>query len=225
MTYTFRPQPSESAPAFEARRSYVMLGATRSLDTVGKKLGKSSALMSRWSARWSWVQHALDYDQHTAELELNAQAKERARIATRIERARLMLPDSELEAAARMSARAYDLLELPHVRRRTSEDGQPVIIAPAHASEFRAAKELLVAASELSRRALDLPATIAKLNLSGMSNAELTELLRFMAQEIEHDEHPAGTSSGGVAGGSTTPASTTTGDAPPTPPSTGTPTE
>lgn len=224
MTYTFKPQPGESAPAFEARRAYVTLGAERSLQAVGAKLGKSGSLISRWSARWSWVDHAAAYDQHTAELELTAQAKERARIATRVERARLTLPDTELESAARMYTRAMDLLDLPHVRRRTVEDGQPVIIQPAHAGEFRAAKELLVAASELSRRALDLPATIAKFSLSGLNDAQLTELLRLMVQEMEH-EQTAGADSGGESGGSTPPAGATTGAFTPTPPNTGTPQE
>jgi hypothetical protein len=55
-------QPDESARAFEARREYIEMGASRSLAAVGQKLAKSRQLLSRWSARWRWVESAAAFD-------------------------------------------------------------------------------------------------------------------------------------------------------------------
>ena len=47
-------QEGESAPAFQAFAAYRDMGAERSLAKVAQKLGKSKALMERWSSRWQW---------------------------------------------------------------------------------------------------------------------------------------------------------------------------
>lgn len=49
-------QPKETAVAFEAFRSYLEMGPTRSVAKVGEALGKSKTLIDRWSSRWSWVE-------------------------------------------------------------------------------------------------------------------------------------------------------------------------
>jgi len=59
-------QPGESAPAYEARWIYFQLGPNRSQVSVGQKLGKSKALMERWSKRWAWVETARAYDDDRA---------------------------------------------------------------------------------------------------------------------------------------------------------------
>ena len=38
------------------------MGAERSLAKVAQKLGKSKALMERWSVRWQWGQRAEAWD-------------------------------------------------------------------------------------------------------------------------------------------------------------------
>lgn len=73
----------ESAKAFEAFVAYRELGATRSLAAVGHRLGKSTALMERWSAQYDWVDrcHAFDIAMDRARtekvFESNAQARQR----------------------------------------------------------------------------------------------------------------------------------------------------
>jgi hypothetical protein len=56
-------QPYESDPAWEAFRSYRDMGpGARSLSKVGRSLGKSTTLMSEWSARHNWLQRVAEFD-------------------------------------------------------------------------------------------------------------------------------------------------------------------
>ena len=55
MATAFEQQPRESAKAFEAFSVYLNMGAERSLAAVGRKLGKSRALLERWSAKFDWA--------------------------------------------------------------------------------------------------------------------------------------------------------------------------
>jgi hypothetical protein len=50
----FEQQPKESAKAFAAFSQYLSMGPERSLAAVGQKLGKSKALVERWSAKFDW---------------------------------------------------------------------------------------------------------------------------------------------------------------------------
>jgi hypothetical protein len=47
-------QTGETAVAFEAFRTYLEMGPSRSLAKVGRALGKSKTLMDRWSKRHAW---------------------------------------------------------------------------------------------------------------------------------------------------------------------------
>lgn len=55
-------QEQESAQAFQAFTMYRDMGAERSLAKVAQKVGKSKALMERWSRRWQWVIRADAWD-------------------------------------------------------------------------------------------------------------------------------------------------------------------
>ena len=55
-------QPHESAKAYEAFCSYRDMGSSRSTAKVGQELGKTKALMDRWSSRWEWVWRCRQYD-------------------------------------------------------------------------------------------------------------------------------------------------------------------
>lgn len=58
----------ESRQAYQAFRVYLRLGPlNRSLAATGRELGKSTTLMSRWSARWSWVERTEAHD-HMAQV-------------------------------------------------------------------------------------------------------------------------------------------------------------
>lgn len=64
MTLPWEPQPGESSTAFAAFACYRDLGSERSLEAVGRSLGKSRVLMERWSTKFAWVARALAYDAH-----------------------------------------------------------------------------------------------------------------------------------------------------------------
>lgn len=62
MALPFDQRSNESTPAWEAFTVYRDMRAERSHEAVGQKLGKSSALISRWSKRHEWVIRARAYD-------------------------------------------------------------------------------------------------------------------------------------------------------------------
>lgn len=76
-------QSRESAQAFEAFSTYLELGADRSLAEVGRRLGKSKALMDRWSSRWRWVERVYDWDLHLDRKKRTAQAAEAEKMGKR----------------------------------------------------------------------------------------------------------------------------------------------
>jgi len=63
-TKLFDQQEKESTKAFEAFTIYLNLGPGRSLAAVGQKVGKSKALMERWSKRHNWVARVEAYMSH-----------------------------------------------------------------------------------------------------------------------------------------------------------------
>jgi CRP-like cAMP-binding protein len=75
-------QPRETEPAYEAFLAYRDLGSGRSLAKVGAGLGKSEALMERWSSRWGWVERARAYDvevQRRSDEDFFSEARKHAR--------------------------------------------------------------------------------------------------------------------------------------------------
>lgn len=62
-TITIDRLPNERAERYEARVAYITAGPDRSLAHTGQKLGKSVALMERWSAADDWTTHAARYDE------------------------------------------------------------------------------------------------------------------------------------------------------------------
>jgi hypothetical protein len=76
-------QPGESEKEFTAFRSYLDLGPKRSLAKVGRRLGKSKALMERWSSQWKWVARVKAYTDHMMhEADLEQQRRARRKIVT-----------------------------------------------------------------------------------------------------------------------------------------------
>ena len=76
-------RPYESKQAYQAFMVYMDLGLDRSLAATGRELGKSTTLMSRWSARWAWVARTDAYDYEAQIREDEAILKEREREAVR----------------------------------------------------------------------------------------------------------------------------------------------
>jgi hypothetical protein len=55
--------PEEHPARYEARVSYILMGADRSLEAVSQKLSKSVQLLKRWSTADNWVELAANHDQ------------------------------------------------------------------------------------------------------------------------------------------------------------------
>ena len=84
--YLFDRQLGEREQAFRAFRTYLDLGPQSSLAKVGRELGKSKALMERWSSQWNWVARVEAYTDHMVrqgDLEQERQVK--GKIVTREE--------------------------------------------------------------------------------------------------------------------------------------------
>lgn len=81
--HLFDRQPGEREEAFTAFRTYLDLGADRSLAGVGLKLGKSKALMERWSSQWNWVKRVEAHTNHLCrQADLEQQREVKRRIVT-----------------------------------------------------------------------------------------------------------------------------------------------
>lgn len=79
-------QPGESSPAYDAFLVYRDLGNARSCAAVGRKLGKSTTLMDRWSGRWSWVERTEAWDSMPGQKLEEAYEEMAARIAEQHDR-------------------------------------------------------------------------------------------------------------------------------------------
>ncbi len=104
--YTENPwdrQPGESKQAFEAFNCYLMMGTERSLRNVAEKLGKSRALMDRWSSRYKWVSRSDEYDNYLYKQELKANRKAVKDMRTRHTKTAAMMQSKALEALSKLN--------------------------------------------------------------------------------------------------------------------------
>src|SRR2546423_7230516 len=72
MPLAFEQQPKESHKAFAAFSLYLNIGPQRSLEAVGRKLGKSKVLMERWSSKFDWLARVQAHAAHMAIVEREA---------------------------------------------------------------------------------------------------------------------------------------------------------
>jgi len=75
MPLMFEQKPDESVKAFAAFTEYLNMGPQRSLESVGRRLGKSKALMERWSKRHQWVARVEAHNQHWAVMTRDAEVQ------------------------------------------------------------------------------------------------------------------------------------------------------
>lgn len=76
----------ETSVAYAAFRAYLEQGAERSSDNVARALGKSSTLISRWSARHEWVARSRAWDSIPAKAAAESYAERASRIAEQHDR-------------------------------------------------------------------------------------------------------------------------------------------
>ena len=72
MAMVFERQPRETSKAFAAFKTYLELGAERSLAAVGERLGKSKVMMERWSRKFDWPGRVAAHGAHLAVVEREA---------------------------------------------------------------------------------------------------------------------------------------------------------
>jgi len=72
MPMIFEQQERESDKAFTAFKTYLELGAERSLAVVADKLGKSKTMIERWSRRFDWPARVQAHTAHLTEVERKA---------------------------------------------------------------------------------------------------------------------------------------------------------
>jgi hypothetical protein len=76
-------QPKETAPAFEAFRTYLEAGPGRSTAKVARALGKSKTLIDRWSSRNGWQARVREFEATATRVVDDAHLTEIARRARR----------------------------------------------------------------------------------------------------------------------------------------------
>ena len=72
MLMLFEQQSRESNKAFAAFKTYLELGAQRSLVVVAEKHGKSKTMMEKWSRRFDWPARVRAHVEHLATVEREA---------------------------------------------------------------------------------------------------------------------------------------------------------
>lgn len=87
--HPWQQRDNESAPAYEAFCAYRDMGADRSHELVGRKLSKSTALMSRWSRTHGWVERVAAWDHHVQQQRDKDRAKAESDIIENEKKARL----------------------------------------------------------------------------------------------------------------------------------------
>lgn len=93
-------QPGEGEKAYQAFKTYLDMGAERSVRKVAQTLNKSLTLIGRWSSTHSWPKRARDYDNSITQAELKAHKQVVANMRKR-----------QLGVAIAVQKKAYEALE------------------------------------------------------------------------------------------------------------------
>lgn len=76
-------QPRETDQAWDAFRRYRDLLQDRSLAKIAREVGKSTALMERWSRKWQWNRRAYEYEVYLDRAAQQEAHRERGKMAVR----------------------------------------------------------------------------------------------------------------------------------------------
>lgn len=91
-------QKGESSQAFEAFSLYLKMGEKRSLRSLAQRLGKSSALMNRWSSAWNWQERIRAYENDLRRQEIEADRKDRKAMRERQIKTAMLMQKKAVEA-------------------------------------------------------------------------------------------------------------------------------
>lgn len=116
----WEPQKGESMPAYQAWCCFLEMGNERSTRAVAQRLGKTAALIARWSSRWGWVERIASYEAYMQEIEQKAREKALTKKAED-------WATKELEMAALLYDKAKSMLAFP-LAKQVTKDGQTVVM-------------------------------------------------------------------------------------------------
>ena len=142
----------ESSQAHQALLKYLELGERRSLSAVAAAIGKSEALVAKWSSSNSWGERARSFDEHRANVEQAARDEVLAAQGRLWERRRLEIADRDYALSSKLADRALAMLDWP-LATEERDDGR-TIVTPAKWN-LGMASQLAKAASELGHSAVD----------------------------------------------------------------------
>jgi hypothetical protein len=132
-------QPGETSRSYEAFCTYRDLGTARSLANVGEVLGKSKALMERWSAAHSWVDRVEALEARDEMLRREAVEEHLRAIAEDHASREVRIQEKLLEIRERAASQSAKILEWPLTEQRVirDEDGEDTtfIIMPVRWSK------------------------------------------------------------------------------------------
>lgn len=168
----FERFPGETDKAFAALQVYLELGSERSLELARQKLGKSKAVLERWSTRWNWVVRAGVYDNYMANLEQAKRERALTSEAQKWAERQIEHREKAWRVSQALIEKAEMMLKFPLTRQRTA-DGT-TIVEPLKWSLTDAAR-LLETADKTARLSVELPTEIVE----GMPTLlKLVEVLR-----------------------------------------------
>lgn len=98
--YPWTRRDEETSPAYEAFRTYLNQGASRSTANTARELGKSKTVVDKWSGQHSWVERVRAYDRHMETASTDGLADELVKVRA-----------SQLSLLDRMSGHVSTLLE------------------------------------------------------------------------------------------------------------------
>jgi transposase len=116
-TPSWEQQPDEPAHTYEAARTYFDLGPRRSLRQAAQQCQISQSTLTRWSARYGWVERARAYDAYRLKLEDEERKlilEEAARTEAQKWHERMSLErEEEWHTAQALLAKAREMLSRP----------------------------------------------------------------------------------------------------------------
>lgn len=180
-------QAGESSRAYEAFSAYRDLGPARSLAKVGQMLGKSTALMERWSVEHSWVDRVAALEARDEMLRREAvEAHAKAHAEDRARREAALL-DRALGVREAAMGQAETMVSWPLARQevvREGPDGSEAtyVFMP---SGWSKATVVAMYGLALGNARADVPADDAvEFDFSEWSEADMMEFMRLSERLI-----------------------------------------
>lgn len=180
-------ESKEAYAAFEAY--YTLEFDERSIDAAYQKRnknGKTNGTWRTWSTRHDWVDRSAAYDAHMAAIRQQEREKRERKWAARREKLREEQLDRELRHADALETKALKLLALNERRVAAKDDqGRPIEFAPAHASEFGKAADMLKTAREFMRGVLEMPIGVTRQEVTGKDGGAVIVRREYTDEELE----------------------------------------